>query len=100
MTTKQQEVLERLQREFEVCNKRCLDQFVFHFSKFQDAIGTKIFRLTLHTLGEEVSSLPLRDVLRASEKLTQLSHFLKIAYVFQCFIIFGLFTVYYKVSFF
>ena len=32
--------------------------------------------------------------------LTQLSHFLKRPYVFQCFSIFGLFTVYYKVSFF
>lgn len=99
MTTKQQEVLERLQREFEVCDKhllriedalasiriefpldtenyatlnseqiRCLDQFIFRFSKFQDAIGTKIFRLTLHILGEDVSSLPLRDVLNLLER--------------------------------
>lgn len=99
MTTKRQETIERLQREFEVCDKhilrinealeglkvdfpisvetyqnfdseqiRCIDQFIFRFSKLQDAIGAKIFRCTLELLDEDVSSLPMRDILNRLER--------------------------------
>ena len=72
MTEKKKEITERLEREFEVCDKhilrinealeglgvsipmsadcysnlnaeqvRCIDQFIFRFSKLQDAMGAK-----------------------------------------------------------
>ena len=99
MTAKRQETIERLQREFEVCDKhilrvdealrglrvdfpitldvyqsfdsdqiRCIDQFIFRFSKLQDAIGAKIFRFTLEILDEDVTSLPMRDILNRLER--------------------------------
>lgn len=99
MTTKRQETIERLQREYDVCDKhilrinealeglkvdfpisvetyqnfdseqiRCIDQFIFRFSKLQDAIGAKIFRCTLELLDEDVSSLPMRDILNRLER--------------------------------
>lgn len=76
MTNRKQEISERLEREFTICDKhilrvnealeelsdtlplstdsyaslnsgqiRCLDQFIFRFSKLQDAMGTKICSL-------------------------------------------------------
>ena len=99
MTAKRQETIERLQREYEVCDKhilridealrglkvdfpitletyqrfdsdqiRCIDQFIFRFSKLQDAIGAKIFRYTLEILEEDVNSLPMRDILNRLER--------------------------------
>ena len=99
MTAKRQETIERLQREYEVCDKhilridealrglkvdfpitletyqrfdsdqiRCIDQFIFRFSKLQDAIGAKIFRYTLEILEEDVISLPMRDILNRLER--------------------------------
>ena len=99
MTAKRQETIERLQREYEVCDKhilrigealcglrvdfpitletyqrfdsdqiRCIDQFIFRFSKLQDAIGAKIFRWTLEILEEDVTSLPMRDILNRLER--------------------------------
>lgn len=99
MTTKRQETIERLQREYDVCDKhilrinealeglkvdfpisvetyqnfdseqiRCIDQFISRFSKLQDAIGAKIFRCTLELLDEDVSSLPMRDILNRLER--------------------------------
>ena len=99
MTAKRQETIERLKREFEVCDKhilrvdealrglrvdfpitldvyqsfdsdqiRCIDQFIFRFSKLQDAIGAKIFRFTLEILDEDVTSLPMRDILNRLER--------------------------------
>lgn len=99
MTTKRQETIERLQREYEVCDKhilrirealgglkvyfpisvetyqnfdseqiRCIDQFIFRFSKLQDALGAKIFRCTLEILDEDVASLPMRDILNRLER--------------------------------
>ncbi len=99
MTSRKQELSERLQREFEVCNRhvlrinealnglgvqlpmsnsdydeltpeqvRCLDQFIFRFSKLQDALGAKIFRYTLEYLDEDVQSLPMRDILNRMER--------------------------------
>lgn len=99
MTNRRQEINERLQREFEVCDKhilrinealeelsstlplttesyaqlsseqiRCIDQFIFRFSKLQDAMGAKIFRYILEYLDEDVTSLPMRDILNRLEK--------------------------------
>lgn len=47
---------------------RCLDQFIFRFSKLQDAMGAKIFRNLLEYLDEDVSSLPMRDLLNLLER--------------------------------
>lgn len=99
MTNRKQEISERLQREFEICDKhilrinealeelssifplttenyttlnseeiRCLDQFIFRFSKLQDAMGAKIFRYLLEYLDEDVNALPMRDILNRLEK--------------------------------
>ena len=99
MTEKKQEIAERLQREFEVCDKhvlrineaiaglnidlpmsadcyanlnteqvRCIDQFIFRFSKLQDAMGAKIFRYLLEYLDEDISALPMRDILNRLER--------------------------------
>ena len=96
---KKQELLERLQREFTICDRhnlrieealsglrsvlplsveayadldteqiRCLDQFIFRFSKLQDAMGAKIFRYVLEYLDEDISSLPMRDILNRLER--------------------------------
>ena len=99
MTNRRQEINERLQREFDICDKhilrinealeelsstlplttesyaqlsseqiRCIDQFIFRFSKLQDAMGGKIFRYILEYLDEDVTSLPMRDILNRLEK--------------------------------
>ena len=99
MTSRKQEISERLQREFEICDKhilrinealkelsdilplttesyasldseqiRCLDQFIFRFSKLQDAMGAKIFRYLLEYLDEDVTALPMRDILNRLER--------------------------------
>ena len=99
MTNRKQEINERLQREFEICDKhilrinealeelsniipisgevyasldseqiRCLDQFIFRFSKLQDAMGAKIFRYLLEYLDEDVTALPMRDILNRLER--------------------------------
>ncbi len=99
MTARKQEIQERLQREFDVCDRhimrinealeslgvsipmsmsvyetltteqiRCIDQFVFRFSKLQDAIGAKIFRYVLELLDEDVTALPMRDILNRMER--------------------------------
>ena len=47
---------------------RCIDQFIFRFSKLQDAMGAKIFRYILEYLDEDVTSLPMRDILNRLEK--------------------------------
>ena len=99
MTSRRKEINERLQREFDICDKhilrinealeelsstlpltnesyaqlsseqiRCIDQFIFRFSKLQDAMGAKIFRYILEYLDEDVTSLPMRDILNRLEK--------------------------------
>ena len=99
MTNRRQEINERLQREFDICDKhilrinealeelssilplttesyaqlsseqiRCIDQFIFRFSKLQDAMGAKIFRYILEYLDDDVTSLPMRDILNRLEK--------------------------------
>jgi hypothetical protein len=104
MTDKEKEITERLQREFEVCDKHilrirqaverlglpiplsaeayaylneeqvgCVDQFIFRFSKLQDAMGAKIFRYILAYMGDDVTSLPMRDILNRMERYHLLS---------------------------
>lgn len=99
MTNRKQELSERLDREFEICDRhiqridealqalqtdlpmsvdsyanlnteqiRCMDQFIFRFSKLQDAMGAKIFRYVLEYLDEDVSALPMRDILNLLER--------------------------------
>lgn len=99
MTNRKQEISERLQREFDICDRhiqrinealeglsvktpltaeiyenlnreqvRCLDQFIFRFSKLQDAMGAKIFRYLLEYLDEDVTALPMRDILNRLER--------------------------------
>ena len=99
MTNRKQEISERLEREFTICDKhilrinealevlkgilplsadsyasldseqiRCLDQFIFRFSKLQDAMGAKIFRYLLEYLDEDVTALPMRDILNRLER--------------------------------
>ena len=99
MTNRKQEINERLQREFDICDKhilrinealnalssilpltsesyasldseqiRCLDQFIFRFSKLQDSMGAKIFRFLLEYLDEDVTALPMRDILNRLER--------------------------------
>lgn len=99
MIGRRQEIIERLQREFDVCDKhilrinealeglgvelpmspvcyanlskeqvRCVDQFIFRFSKLQDAMGAKIFRYILEYLDEDITALPMRDILNRLER--------------------------------
>ncbi len=99
MTPRRKEIGERIQRDFEACDRhilrinealggleaelpmspityasltseqiRCIDQFIFRFSKLQDALGAKIFRYTLEILDEEVTTLPMRDILNRLER--------------------------------
>ena len=99
MTTKHQEIAERLSREFEIGDRhiqrieealtrlssvlplsvetyadldeeqvRCIDQFIFRFSKLQDAMGAKIFRNLLAYWDEDITNLPMRDVLDRLER--------------------------------
>lgn len=99
MTNRKQEISERLEREFTICDKhilrinealeelsdalplstdsyaslnseqiRCLDQFIFRFSKLQDSMGAKIFRYLLEYLDEDVTALPMRDILNRLER--------------------------------
>lgn len=45
------------------------DQLVFRFSKLQDAIGNRLFKLILSGLGEEAENKPFIDILTRLEKL-------------------------------
>lgn len=48
---------------------RCMDQFVYRFSKFQDVMGAKLFRYILEWLQEDVSTFSMIDVLNKLERL-------------------------------
>ena len=99
MTTARQELKERMERAFAVCDRqiqrieealsdlgmtmsmsveehsdltreqiRCLDQFIFRFSKLQDTMDAKLFRQVLAYLEEDVTTLPMIDILRLMER--------------------------------
>ena len=48
---------------------KVLDQFLFRFSKLQDAMGQKLFKTILFYLDEEVEGKPFVDLLHLMEKL-------------------------------
>ncbi len=48
---------------------KVVDQFLFRFSKLQDAIGEKLFRAILILLEEPVEGVPFLDILNRMEKL-------------------------------
>lgn len=46
-----------------------IDQFIFRFSKLQDALGNKLFKTVLISLGEEVASKSVIDIFNRLEQL-------------------------------
>lgn len=46
-----------------------LDQYIFHFSKLQDIMGSRLFPEILETLAESVIDQPFIDILNRLEKL-------------------------------
>lgn len=48
---------------------RLLDQFIFRFSKLQDAMGQRLFPALLLSLEEDVKAMPFIDVLNKIERL-------------------------------
>ena len=46
-----------------------VDQFVFRFSKVQDAIGERLFKAALELVGEEVKTRTFLDILNRLEQL-------------------------------
>lgn len=50
-----------------------IDQFLFRFSKLQDAIGEKLFKTILLYLEEKIENKPFIDILNRLEKLELLN---------------------------
>jgi len=50
-----------------------IDQYLFRFSKLQDAMGQKLFKTLLVALAEDVENKPFIDILNRLEKLEVLS---------------------------
>jgi len=48
---------------------KVLDQFLFRFSKLQDAMGQKLFKTMLNFLKEDIEGKPFIDILNMMEKL-------------------------------
>jgi hypothetical protein len=46
-----------------------IDQFLFRFSKLQDAMGQKLFKSFLVSLDEDIENLPFVDILNRLEKI-------------------------------
>lgn len=46
-----------------------LDQFLFRFSKLQDAMGQKLFKMVLIFLKEDIEGKPFIDILNLMEKI-------------------------------
>ena len=51
---------------------KVLDQFLFRFSKLQDAMGQKLFKTILALLKEDIEGKPFVDILNLMEKLSLL----------------------------
>ena len=49
------------------------DQFIYRFTKFQDAMGAKLFKSILDNLGEDVRAVPFIDILNKLESLCIIS---------------------------
>ena len=54
-------------------NIKVLDQFLFRFSKLQDAMGQKLFKMILLFLKEDIEGKPFIDILNLMEKLNIIS---------------------------
>ncbi len=52
-----------------------IDQYIFRFSKLQDAIGNKLFKSVLAELGEEVANRPAIDIFNRMEQLGIISDY-------------------------
>lgn len=52
-----------------------LDQYIFRFSKLQDAIGQKLFPVVLESLGEEVHNKPFIDIFNRLEQLNIIENY-------------------------
>jgi hypothetical protein len=52
-----------------------IDQFIFRFSKLQDAIGNKLFKAVLASLDEEVINKPALDIFNKLEQLEVISNY-------------------------
>ncbi len=50
-----------------------IDQFLFRFSKLQDAMGQKLFKTVLLLLDEKIENKPFIDILNRLEKLELLN---------------------------
>ena len=50
-------------------NVKTLDQFLFRFSKMQDAMGQKLFKNILLYLDEDIEGKPFIDILNLMEKI-------------------------------
>ena len=109
MTEKKKEITERLEREFDVCDKhilrinealeglgvnipmsadcysnltteqvRCIDQFIFRFSKLQDSMGAKIFEILTYFIIYSFLGWIMESIVRSvSEKKIINTGFLK-----------------------
>lgn len=52
-----------------------IDQYIFRFSKLQDAIGNKLFKSVLTELGEEVANRSAIDIFNRMEQLGIISDY-------------------------
>jgi hypothetical protein len=52
-----------------------LDQYIFRFSKLQDAIGQRLFKSVLQFLGEEVYGKPFLDVFHRLEQIGAIQNY-------------------------
>ena len=46
-----------------------IDQYIFRFAKYQDLIGSKLFKQILITEGEDVENMSFRDIFNKAEKI-------------------------------
>ena len=66
------EKIERLSQE-EITH---IDQYIFRFSKLQDAIGQRLFKTTLKFLGEEIENKAFIDIFNRLEQLEIVENYL------------------------
>ncbi len=52
-----------------------LDQYIFRFSKLQEAIGQKLFKNVLTTLGEDLNNMSFIDIFNRLEQLNILDDY-------------------------
>jgi hypothetical protein len=51
---------------------KVLDQFLFRFSKLQDAMGQRLFKTIMYFLKEDIDGKPFIDILNMMEKISLL----------------------------